>query len=76
LDSVNVGDCAVIIKVETSSELKQRLLDIGLLEGTSIKVLHESPSGNPRAYLVRGAVIAIRNKDARCISVKVVEEWE
>jgi ferrous iron transport protein A len=76
LDSVNVGDSAVIIKVETSSELKQRLFDIGLLEGTSIKVLHESPSGNPRAYLVRGAVIAIRNKDARCISVKAVEEWE
>jgi len=74
LDSVRVGDCAVVIKVDTSAELKQRLFDIGLLEGTTVKVLHESPSGNPRAYLIRGAVIAIRNKDAGCITVKAVEE--
>lgn len=64
LDKIPTGEYAVVTSVETQDSLKQRLYDIGLIPGTKIKVLHQSPSGNPRAYLVRGAVIALRNCDA------------
>lgn len=69
LDKIPTGEFAVVISVETQDSLKQRLYDIGLIKGTRIKVVHQSPSGNPRAYLVRGAVIALRNFDAEKIFV-------
>ncbi len=74
LDMVSTGELATVIEVNTQLSLKQRLYDIGLVPGTKIKVVHQSPAGNPRAYLVRGAVIALRNCDAQNICVRVEED--
>ncbi len=74
LDKVPIGKTATIIAVDTQLSLKQRLYDIGLVTGAKVKVIHQSPSGNPRAYLVRGAVIALRNCDAMMISAGVEED--
>ncbi len=71
LDMISTGEFAVVVSVNTQLSLKQRLYDVGLVPGTKIKVVHQSPSGNPRAYLVRGAVIALRNCDAQKITVRV-----
>ena len=70
LNKILTGEFAVVEAVDTELSLKQRLYDIGLVPGTRVKVVHQSPSGNPRAYLVRGAVIALRNCDARKITVR------
>lgn len=71
LDKVSTGELAIIVAVDTELSLKQRLYDIGFVPNTKVKVIHQSPSGNPRAYLVRGTVIALRNCDAQRISVRV-----
>lgn len=71
LNKISTGEFAVVLSVDTELSLKQRLYDIGLVPGTKVKVVHQSPAGNPRAYLVRGAVIALRNCDAERISVRV-----
>ncbi len=70
LNMISTGEFAVVTAVATGNSLKQRLYDIGLVPGTKIKVVHQSPAGNPRAYLVRGAVIALRNCDAEKIFVR------
>lgn len=75
LDTVPIGELATVTSVNTQLSLKQRLYDIGLVPGSKIKVVHQSPAGNPRAYLVKGAVIALRNCDAKNISVRV-ENYE
>lgn len=49
--------------------MKRRLLDLGLVEDTRIACVGRSPGGDPAAYLIRGAVIAIR--DADCSRVLV-----
>ena len=48
----------------------RRLLDIGLVEGTNVSCLQKSPAGDPVAYLIRGAVIAIRSEDSSQIVVE------
>ncbi len=70
LNKISTGEFAVVVAVDTALSLKQRLYDIGLVPGTKVKVVHQSPAGNPRAYLVRGAVIALRNCDAEKIFVR------
>lgn len=70
LNTINIGKSAVIQSVLTEEAMRRRLLDIGMTEGTTIECVGRSPCGDPRAYLIRGAVIAIRNDDARKVMVK------
>ena len=51
-----------------------RLQDIGLVQGTELIPLVKSCAGDPVAYLIRGTVIAIRDKDSRSILVEHDEE--
>lgn len=60
-------------KINAEGELRRRLLDLGIIEGTIIKPLFDSPLGNPRAYLIRGTIIAIRESEAKLISVELIE---
>lgn len=48
--------------------------DIGLVQGTELIPLVKSCAGDPVAYLIRGTVIAIRDKDSRSILVEHDEE--
>ena len=66
------GQKAKVKKLYVSGSMRRRLLDIGLICGTEISCLQKSPSGDPKAYLIRGAVIAIRNEDAE----KIIVEYE
>lgn len=44
-------------------------MDIGLIEGTEVVCVGKSPCGDPRAYLIRGAIIALRDEDCKKIRV-------
>ena len=46
-----------------------RLEDIGLVPGTKVTCLQKSPLGDPVAFRIRGAVIALRSDDAAGIIV-------
>lgn len=49
---------------------RRRLMDLGILPGTQITSEMRSPSGDPTAYRIRGAVIALRQEQANLIYVK------
>lgn len=72
LDRLSIGDTAVVVRLRTHGVMRRRLLDIGLTEGTCVECVGRSPSGDPAAYLIRGAVIAIRAED--CTDIIVREE--
>ena len=66
---LNPGDKTYIKCINTKSDIGKRLNDIGFVEGTEISCLFKSPLGDPTAYLVRGAIIAIRQKDSSKVEV-------
>ena len=70
LSKVNLNEEYVIIKILLDDNIKQRIYDLGLIENTIIKAVYKSPFNDPVAYLARGAIIAIRNKDADNIIVR------
>ena len=69
LNELNVGESAVVSELFCTGALKRRFLDIGLIRGTNIKCVARSPQGDPKAFLIRGAVIALRNKDSARVSI-------
>ena len=48
---------------------RRRLLDLGLVPGTLVSAEMRSPAGDPTAYRIRGALIALRRKQAEMILV-------
>ena len=71
LNDIALGERARVLSQRTSGGIRRRLLDIGLVENTPVECLGRSPAGDPSAYLIRGAVIAIRAEDCRGILVGV-----
>lgn len=59
-------------KIEARPDMAVRLCDMGLVPGTQVTCRLVSPAGDPRAYLIRGALIALRQRDAGNIWV---EPW-
>ncbi|MBS6951913.1 MAG: ferrous iron transport protein A [Enterocloster asparagiformis] len=70
LNDINPGEKATVKELVSTGSIRRRLLDIGLVENTEVECLGRSPAGDPCAYLIRGAVIAIRSEDCRNILVQ------
>ena len=69
LNMIKIGQNAVIKQLKNEDKMKRRLFDIGLIEGTKVECVTKSPSGDPAAFSVRGAVIALRSEDSKNIIV-------
>ncbi|MGI5891140.1 MAG: FeoA family protein [Bacillota bacterium] len=70
LNKIPEGQMAIVTKLLSQGTMRRRLLDLGVVEGTKITCLQKSPAGDPIAYFIRGAVIALRSEDSSNILVE------
>lgn len=70
LNKIPEGEIVEVSELLSTGSMRRRLQDIGLVNGTKVTCLQKSPFGDPVAYLIRGAVIAIRSEDSSNIVVK------
>lgn len=70
LDKLTIGSFGTVNALGAEGRLRRRFQDLGLISGTSVEALRKSPSGDPMAYQIRGAVIAIRAQDASKIFIE------
>ena len=70
LDTLQPGDRAIVSGIRCEGPLRQRLLDIGFTSDTEVTCLGRSPLGDPTAYTVKGAVLALRREDAATVIIK------
>lgn len=73
LSALRVGEGARVAQVEATPSMRRRLMDLGLVPGTSVTCVAKSPAGDPAAYQIRGAVIALRGSDAVGIHLETGE---
>ena len=74
LREMEPGQRARIKEITATGSIRRRLLDIGLVEGTEIKCVGKSPAGDPAAFSIRGAVIAIRSEDSSDVIAEITDE--
>ncbi len=70
LNTLQVGECARVTYLEAEGGLRRRFQDLGLICGTKIKCTGQSTKKDICAYLIKGAVIAIRKEDAKKVHIK------
>lgn len=69
LSDLTIGEEAIVKKIKSEENIKRRILDIGVIPNSKIKCVLISPSGNPKAFLIKGTVMAIRNEDSKNIII-------
>lgn len=69
LDQIAIGGEVKITKVGGEGELRCRLLDMGLIPKTVVKVQKVAPMGDPIEIHLRGYELTIRKEDAAKIEV-------
>ena len=74
LDTLCEGEQAYLERMDDTEMLGKRLGDLGWTAGTPIRCVRVSPLGDPVAYGVRGAVIALRRSDGKGILVRRRED--
>lgn len=70
LSKLAPGEWGVVRSLSGEAGIRQRLQDLGLIPGTHVCCLQRSPLGDPTAYAIRGAVIALREEDSVNIHLK------
>ena len=76
LCDISPGEKALVSGMYSQGGMRRRLRDMGLVEGAEVECLMKSPLGDPVAYLIKGAVIALRREDAAAVTVEDADAWE
>ena len=72
LFKVAVGSKVEVFRLLSVGLPRRRMLDLGIVPGTAINVIRKSPLGDPIAYNIRGASIALRREEAEQILVNKI----
>lgn len=76
LSELHQGQTAKVLHIQEGCDevIRQRLLDLGFVRGTSIFIENFSPLNDPIAYNVHSSQICLRKKDADQIMIEVEEK--
>ncbi len=69
LSELKPGETGVVTKVGGVGAIHRRLLSMGILPGTVIRVARYSPFGDPIEYEVRGVFISLRRSEADYVEI-------
>lgn len=70
LGRLPVGASAVVRAVRGPRAVTRRLLEMGLLPGTTVRVVRVAPLGDPMELALRGYALSIRRAEALGIEVE------
>jgi len=73
LHELPIGSFGKVKKLTAEGSTRRRMLDLGLIYDTTVESLIKSPAGDPIAYQIRGAVIALRSEEASTILVESIQ---
>lgn len=76
LSALDPGESATVLGLSSACRgaERRRFLDLGLIPGTEVEAELRSAGGDPTAYRIRGAVIALRREQAEKVHVARAEE--
>ena len=74
LDTLLPGESGVISHVTGAGPIKRRIVDMGLVAGTVVRVQKYAPLGDPIEIKVKNFNLSLRKMEAATITVKPLEE--
>ncbi|OEF99421.1 FeoA family protein [Vulcanibacillus modesticaldus] len=72
LSQCHIGDKVRVKSLRMSENKSKRLMDMGLIPGTTLEILRVAPFGDPVAIKLRGFQISFRKSEAKNIIVEAI----
>lgn len=72
LASLAVGESASVADLTLPRRIACRLMEMGLVPGTPVRVTRRAPLGDPIEVALRGSGLSLRQKEAELILVQAV----
>ena len=69
LNNLNIDEEALVLENNVESSNKQNLINLGVGKGNKIKCLYVAPFKNPKAYIIKNVMLAIRDEDSKKIMI-------
>lgn len=69
LHLLSLGQKAVITRVNGTSALRRRFIEMGIIKGETILIERNAPLGDPIEYFIKGYHLALRKEEAALIEV-------
>lgn len=73
LGELPAGARARVVEIRGVGKHQRRMLDMGFVPGASVRVMREAPLGDPVEYIIKGAAVALRRREANTIMVEELE---
>ncbi len=70
LSDYTPGEGGTIARIVGEGTLQQRLMEMGVLEGTSLEVVRVAPLGDPMEIEIRGYKLSLRKSEASCVEME------
>ena len=70
LSELSTGQSARVLDVDALGEVGQRILEMGVTPGVTIRLVGAAPMGDPLAYEVRGYRLSLRKAEAALVGVE------
>jgi ferrous iron transport protein A len=70
LNTLQPGDETTVLELNGDPEATSRLMELGLLPGTPLKVIRFAPLGDPVEVVIRGYHLSLRRNEAAGIVVE------
>jgi len=73
LHELKIGQRGTIVRVGGKGPAKRRMMDMGLVAGTEVKVERVAPLGDPIEIKIKGYHLSLRKEEAVQVQVEVLE---
>ena len=74
LSELEPEEKGMIVRVGGRGSIHRRLLDMGVVSGTSVEVVRAAPLGDPIEIKLKGYNLTLRKKEAANIQVELIRK--
>jgi Fe2+ transport system protein FeoA len=72
LSQIESGESFKVVRINTSGEIRRRLLDIGFIKNQNGRIIREALLKDPIEIEIKGTKVSLRRSEARLISVEKI----
>ncbi len=69
VNDLHPGNWGIIKEITATDKIRQRLMDMGIIEGAKVELIRSAPLGDPIQIKVIGTIIALRRNEARTLII-------
>lgn len=70
LKQAKIGETVKVVKLHGEGAVKRRIMDMGIIKSTEVRISKVAPLGDPIQVTVRGYELSLRKADAELIEVE------